>query len=202
MTEPWIPTRSGVAFDLLAPRVEDVKIGDVAHALARINRFSGHTYDAYSVAQHSCLVADLVAKWGAPPDVQRQALLHDAPEAYYGDVTSPVAKALDLIVERSERGPLYCYPLHELRREIDLVVHEALGLPADLHPLVKRADLIAPAIERRDLMAPCERDWKLPEFAPNDVSILGTWSPYDAEPKFLAYLKLLDEAIARTAVVP
>lgn len=43
MTAPWIETASGVAFDLLAPTVEMVRATDIAHSLARINRFSGHT---------------------------------------------------------------------------------------------------------------------------------------------------------------
>lgn len=44
----------------LDPRPEDVELADVAHALARINRFNGHTSVSYSVAEHSVRVSLLV----------------------------------------------------------------------------------------------------------------------------------------------
>lgn len=37
------------------------------------------------MAQHSCIVADLV-----PEEYKLSALLHDAPEAYLGDMTRPL----------------------------------------------------------------------------------------------------------------
>ncbi len=60
---------------------------NIAFSLAHINRFNGHL-GTYSVAQHCCLVSDM-----APPALKLDALLHDAPEAYLGDVTAPL-KAL------------------------------------------------------------------------------------------------------------
>lgn len=173
----WIQTHTGRAFDLLAPRAEDVDIADIAHALSRINRFSGHTHgEPYSVAHHSMLVADLLASWGAPPAIVREGLLHDASEAYYGDVTSPVKRALDALrdvaMARAGEAPghtrVVLANLHALTDSIDRVVRSALMLPEHETPLVKRADLVALAIERRDLFGGIEepRDWALPEFAP------------------------------------
>lgn len=171
MTAPWIQTTSGVAFDLLAPTVEMVRAADIAHSLARINRFSGHTLgEPYSVAHHSMLVADLLASWGAPVAVVREGLLHDAPEAYYGDTVSPVKAAW----RGPEDDPHAIVPLWErVNRNVDRVVRKALALPSDETAIVKRADLVALAIERRDLMAPCERDWCLPEYAPMTPRIVG-----------------------------
>jgi uncharacterized protein len=218
MTAPWIQTVSGVAFDLLAPRVEDVRAADIAHALARINRFSGHTLgEPYSVAHHSMLVADILASWGAPVAVVREGLLHDAPEAYYGDIVSPVAAAIRTIDDSTEPTR---DPLSMLRRRVDAVVRAALSLPEHETAIVKRADLVALAIERRDLMAPCERDWCLPEYAPEaapcgrvqgrdapidecpdpsdwpdiDPAELCDWR--DAAERFAAYLTELDAQIA------
>lgn len=62
---------------------------DIAHALSNICRFGGHTIEHYSVAEHSILVAAL-----APEDFKLEALLHDAAEAYVGDVIKPLKNLL------------------------------------------------------------------------------------------------------------
>lgn len=209
MTDPWIQTYTLRAFDLLAPAPEMVDAEDIAHALSRLNRFSGHTHgEPYSVAHHSMLVADLLASWGAPPEVVREGLLHDAPEAYYGDVTSPVKRALALASTPQAHDQFAILTL-----PIDRVVRSALMLPEHETPIVKRADLVALAIERRDLFGAVEpRDWALPEYAPTsapcgrchdefgDVSPLGvgrlradrlvSWKA--ARARFLALLAELD----------
>lgn len=180
MTAPWIQTTSGVAFDLLAPTVEMVRVADIAHSLARINRFSGHTLgEPYSVAHHSMLVADILASWGCPVPIVREGLLHDASEAYYGFLTSPVKTALRVAINRAtpgdarEEDPPFLWGVDTMTRAVDRVVRAALSLPEHETAIVKRADLVALAIERRDLMAPCGRDWCLPEYAPMTPRIVG-----------------------------
>src|SRR5205085_1920126 len=70
------------------PSPRDVDIRDIAHGLARINRFNGRIkYDHYSVAQHSVLVSRLL-----PPPYKLFGLLHDAGEAYLGDLITPVKR--------------------------------------------------------------------------------------------------------------
>lgn len=76
---------SGRKINLHRPTVDMIDIDDIATALSKICRFGGHTGQFYSVAQHSCLVSML-----APRDLQRAALLHDAAEAYLGDVIKPL----------------------------------------------------------------------------------------------------------------
>jgi len=68
-----------------------ISIEDIAHALAYTNRFGGHAKGGYTVAQH-CIRASSIA---APGDML-WALMHDAPEAYMGDLVSPL-KRLDMI---------------------------------------------------------------------------------------------------------
>lgn len=179
----WIQTYTLRAFDLLAPAPEMVDAEDIAHALSRLNRFSGHTHgEPYSVAHHSMLVADLLASWGAPPEVVREGLLHDAPEAYYGDLVSPLKMALRLSAAETWRCAAdggssdevtasILDPLGKVTVDIDRVVRKALLLPAEQTPIVKRADLVALAIERRDLFGdkPEPRDWELPEYAPTSA---------------------------------
>jgi hypothetical protein len=68
------------------------EIGEVAHSLSRICRFNGHTEATYSVAQHSLLVAQVVAE--THPDLAVVALLHDAHEAFLGDLSRPIKQLL------------------------------------------------------------------------------------------------------------
>src|SRR4051794_36829357 len=79
-------TRSGVLFsspDSLRP--DQILITDIFHSLAMQCRYNGHTAYFYSVAQH-CWLLSLVV----PAHLQRVALLHDAAEAYIGDIVAPL----------------------------------------------------------------------------------------------------------------
>lgn len=87
--KPWIQTATERVFNFLQPDVNDISIRDIAHALSNICRFTGHVGEFYSVAQHSVLVSYLVN-----PVYAREALMHDASEAYLGDVHSPLKREL------------------------------------------------------------------------------------------------------------
>jgi uncharacterized protein len=142
-----ILTSSGAYFKFDAPEEHPFYIEDIANSLAKICRFTGHTSHFYSVAQHSVYVSRLL-----PEHLRLQGLLHDAAEAYVGDVSSPLKRRLNdykVIEHRVERAINNCY-----------------GLPFPLHPAVKYAD-------ERMLMA--ERH----EFLPHDDD--SHW-PFDVEP--------------------
>lgn len=99
MGEKWygsttLRTYNGHDIDMLAPEPGDIVLGDIAHALAMSCRFGGHCSMHYSVAEHSVAVADWLRDRGHGEDVQRAGLLHDAAEAYIGDVISPMKRAL------------------------------------------------------------------------------------------------------------
>jgi len=83
--EHWITTYTGKRFHYLDPQPEEIDIVDIAHALSLTCRFGGHCKEFYSVAEHSIRVAEIV-----PKEFQLLALLHDAGEAYTGDVQSPI----------------------------------------------------------------------------------------------------------------
>lgn len=123
-------TPTGRMIDPANPRVSDICIQDIAFALAKEERFDGNTYVPYSVAQHSCHVADLLASdyFQCSYRLVRAGLLHDAPEAYLGDIVSPIKRLL----------PDY-QRLEFLWTE---VIFAAFGVDADLcHcAAVKRAD--------------------------------------------------------------
>jgi hypothetical protein len=110
MIASWIQTYTGT-FDPANPRAEDVRIEDIAHGLSNICRYGGQTSRFYSVAEHSVLVARAamgLVEWqrdqsrsggegGYLTDAfVRQvgivALLHDAAEAYIGDIVTPIKR--------------------------------------------------------------------------------------------------------------
>jgi hypothetical protein len=85
----WIKTYSGVHFYPADPRLNDVNISDISHALSNQCRFSGHVSSFYSVSQHSVFVANIVADQGHPREVILAALLHDASESMSRGRLSP-----------------------------------------------------------------------------------------------------------------
>lgn len=146
----WIQTWSGRAFDLSAPAPEMVDATDLAHALAMMPRYCGHCAWHYSIAQHSVLVSEIVA--ATAPELALAALLHDGGEAYTGDWSSPL-KAL--IGERSSGSPIGNVA-KRVENDAQHAVEARFGvalLPVDRR-IVKHADLVALATEKRDLFGP------------------------------------------------
>ena len=130
-----IRTYTGKIFNLANPDPEQVDIRVIAHSLARINRFNGHTDRGYSVGLHSLLVCDLAPSWLKLP-----ALFHDAAETYTGDLMTPWK---DLLQD-----------FREYERKIEIAICEHVGIDYNLikSDEIKRLDLIAYMTECRDLM--------------------------------------------------
>ena len=82
-------TYTGINFWPFDARVEEITIEDIAQSLSMQCRFNGHIKNFYSVAEHSVRVSNACsaenALWG---------LLHDASEAYLGDVPTPIKRLL------------------------------------------------------------------------------------------------------------
>jgi len=137
---PTILLASGENFDYLAPDSCTFDIRDIAHGLSHICRFAGHCRTFYSVAQHSVYVSQIV-----PPEHAFAGLMHDAAEAFVGDVAKPLK---DLLPE---------YRVIEDRVEAALLTH--FGLSKPLHPCVKEADIVMLATEQLALMQNRD-DWQ------------------------------------------
>lgn len=105
----YITTFSGIHFTPLSPRMEDIRIEDIAHALSLMTRANGHFREFYSVAQHSLDCTHLAAHEGRGVREQLACLLHDASEAYLSDVTRPVKAHLTEYreIERRLQGAIY-----------------------------------------------------------------------------------------------
>lgn len=148
----WKTMPSGRAFDFVNPCPEMVTLDDIVHVLARTNRWGGNIEPvSYSVAQHSLVTASACATVDARP----YALLHDAAEAYIGDIPTPFKLWLN------HAGA----DVVALERRILLdAVFPAFGLPRGSARVVQdvhNADAIALATEHRDIVA-----GRHPDFTP------------------------------------
>lgn len=126
-----IRTVSGKYIDLLSPQPESICVEDIAHALSFINRFGGHTATPYSVGEHSIGVSNMLMRSFGESRLALLGLLHDAAEAYLGDMVRPLKEQME------------AYRSAETKME--LVIARALIPPRgseDLprHQLVKSAD--------------------------------------------------------------
>ena len=131
-------TLSGHLIDLEDVHPDQLVITDIAHALALINRYNGHTPVPYSVAQHSVLVS-----FACDPGDEQEALMHDAREYLTGDLT---------------RGLKNIPTIHEALGPIDSDIHYWLALKFGFRyampASVKLADDRVCATEMRDLFNP------------------------------------------------
>ena len=89
-------TAGGAIMDLRNPDPTKISITDIAIGLSHIVRFGGQIHVPYTVAHHSIIMSYMV-----PPEYALYALLHDAQEAYIGDVIKPLKEILDPVY-----GPL------------------------------------------------------------------------------------------------
>lgn len=141
----WQRMLSGRRLDLLDPSPLDVEIEDIAHGLARVARWNGQTAGdwPFSVAEHSLVVEEVLARLGpATPAERLAALLHDAPEYVIGDMISPFKAALGLDYRAFED-------------RLAAAVHIRFGLPpapsAALKARIKRADRASAWLEATQL---------------------------------------------------
>lgn len=137
----WCETYTGKKFYPADPRVEEIDLEDITHALGNICRFGGHSSRFYSVAQHSIVVASLVSE-----ENRLWALLHDAAEAYVGDIPRPLKMML----------PRFC----DIESRIIEKIAEAWGLPAEMPAEIKQADNFALFLEATALGMDTKR-WSL-----------------------------------------
>jgi len=146
---------SGGSFDFTSLDVSDVTIEDIAHSLSNTCCFTGHCAAHYSIAQHSSLVASLIARplnrisSEGEDDVDDDliymeaynGLMGDSYKALLGDVPSPLKRSLVL--------PGYA----ELEAKVRANLGRKFGFSVeDESDIVRWANYTALLIEQRDLM--------------------------------------------------
>jgi len=159
----WIQTYSGIQFWPADPSVDDIDIYDIIHSLSNQCRYTGHTNQFYSVAQHS-----VICSMNVIPKHAKWALMHDASEAYVSDLASPLKKYF----------PKYM----DMEDKIQQVIAEKFDLPWPMPKQVTEIDWKVLATEKRDLLGEEPASWgRLPN--PLD-GIIKTQTPYQAQVSF------------------
>lgn len=130
-----LTTYSGHHFDPLCPDPDLICIEDIAHALSNVCRYGGHADMFYSVAQHSSLMSSY-----CPHRLARACLLHDAAEAYVGDMVRPIKHGTELGEVFTE---IEDYLLH--------MIFEKFDVPVNHLPAVEQWDRFMLRWEQRDL---------------------------------------------------
>jgi len=164
----WAQTYTGKEFWPLDPRPNEVDIRDIAHALSLQCRFNGHCESFYSVAQHSILVSKLVRPSEALP-----GLLHDATEAYMGDIVRPLK--------------IFLPNIKKIEEKLERVIFEHFDIGDYDRREVHHADNLALLMEMRDLMKKPPRAWNEMKEYGNQIPIrrIRPFSPRKSERLFL-----------------
>lgn len=173
-----IETCTGKPYDFMHPDLRNIGIVDIAYPLSTTNRFGGHAKPFVSVAQHSVLVCDIVrAESDGNLELLQAALLHDAHEAFLGDVPRPMKPRL---------GDGY----KDLARRADEAIAERFEISVEsMHdPRIKEADITAMTNEGHLVMVngPPEE-----EITPLPCGLFA--SPVDMEEAFQMYLDTANE---------
>lgn len=162
----WMQTHSGRAFYPLDPRPDEIYIDDIGHALSMLCRYNGHVSRFYSVAEHSYLLSRAV-----DPEHALWALLHDASEAYLGDMIRPLKNAMARY--------------RAVETQVMRAITDKYGLDALMPAQVKEYDTRILVDERDALMQDPPQAWFAGEKVEKlDVPIEG-WNPTMARARFL-----------------
>lgn len=160
-----------------------VHIEDIAFALSNVCRFGGHV--RRSVADHSMIVERLVGLLGGSAEARLHGLLHDAHEAYLGDMPNPMKHQVAF--------EYYRQACTRAQKAILVALHVPKPRKAT-RELVKRADLASMVMEARGRLRSNGKHWHIPHSARVDADVLMDacrgmlavpWRPVDAEARFL-----------------
>lgn len=177
MKGPWIVTHSGTKFRLDKIEPKSINLEDIAHGLSYTCRYNGQCHSFFSVAEHSCLIAEYLARRGYSHDIVRQALLHDAAEAYVGDMVHPLKTLMP-----------------EFKAYEEMLMGKILRkfkLPAKLDPIIKETDVRISLNEKAVLFPSDYPRWELEDrFQPLEGIQLLHLTPPDIYVKYKEVLEV------------
>lgn len=163
----WIETNLSRPFMYDKPEDHDYNIYEITHALSNICRFTGHSNEYYSVAQHSVLMAR-----EAPKHLKLLFLLHDATEVYVGDMNAPLKQifpAFKVLEKKIGKAIFKAYKLNPTQEELEQL---------------KVMDIRMLMTEKKYLMGDLYWGGWTAEYPPLDIKI-QPWSPRKARKMFL-----------------
>lgn len=138
----WLQTYLGKQLRIPECNQDVITLEETAAVLSRICRFGARTWplnNFYSVAEHSVRVADCIKLLGGTDQDQWEGINLEGEEAILGfDPPSPLLQL--------------CPDLKALKRKAHIAYQSRYGLPVELSKIVKHADLVLLATEKRDLM--------------------------------------------------
>lgn len=173
ITGPTIALRSGCYFSFASPQHSDFTIEDIAHGLSHICRFAGQTVKFYSVAEHCVHVSNIIGEGD-----QYVGLMHDAPEAFIGDVVKPLKNLL----------PDY----QTIEDRVEAAVMERFSVPLPFPQTVKIADVEMLRCEKLQAMNN-QDNWQDQVTSKIADIKLQFWSPKEAKQAFLERFNELKE---------
>lgn len=130
----WFVTYTGRQFYPFDARVEDINIEDIAHSLSMQTRWMGHCKAFYSIASHSLACARIAEKELASPEIVAWALMHDAAEAYVGDIIRPIKGYLAVVTPSSFSAPSALTPIKFIEDKLLQCIAERFLLPWPMPP--------------------------------------------------------------------
>jgi hypothetical protein len=166
----WCQTFSGRKFYPLDPRPEEIFPEDLAHGLAMTCRFGGQSKRFYSVAEHCVRVSELI-----DPRFAREGLLHDAAEAFIGDMIRPLKHQPEMVEFRKAESVI----------EIAVRVRFGLKQTPECWTAVKEADNRILVDEIGELMRVPSAYWERHENVRGFGASIQGWDPALSETLFL-----------------
>jgi len=192
----YFETASGHKIDLSNPKTSDIEFDDIALALSRIVRFSGQTRAAqqgYSVAAHSVWISVYLEQRYSDCALALYGLLHDAHEAYTGDISLPLKSVAGMQAV-----------LAPIEKRLQKAIHQKLKLlqpTQKFYRCIKHADQQALRIEAFYLKESSGLDWDLPagDFIASKIQFHPCLEPLDAQELFIRrYYYLVERLQAKT----
>ncbi|WP_157727479.1 hypothetical protein [Stappia sp. ES.058] len=196
----WKHMTSGRIVDLAHLTADDIHWPDIVSALSGLARYDAATSNClYFVAQHACLAHDNAS---GPPVARLIALLHDAHEAFIGDITTPTNDFLDYLNAASGAISFLDYTngangavsmlIHVAKRRLDRAIFAAAGIRPDdaatYRPMIDALDARLLATEVRDLCAESRKPGAWGKLAEPLKTRIKPWGPDKAAEEFVARL--------------
>lgn len=150
----WFVTFTGRRFYPFDARLEDIDIVDIAHSLSLQTRWMGHCKTFYSIASHSLACARVAEQQGLAHmqrennpgissddmDVMRWCLMHDASEAYVGDIIRPIKRSLVVVEGKLFEPNTVLEPFKAYEDTLHRLIAERFGLPWPIPEAVHEID--------------------------------------------------------------